>query len=391
MAPTCLDQAIGKAADRKKSFPFFNKLPKDILENHLLPYLNLEADPKTRHSLALATKQDGFLFRCNLRLIAFLESVANSNENKVRETLKKASPLARQKLLTTPFEVINYSGRRIYGTALQIALGADDVNLAKILMNYMDKLPDGDIIKQKQIKEQFPEGYAKEIEQQANDSLKALLKLFDIIRHSNNENDWEIALGQFKNSIKPQTVIKNGKQFNKLLLFSALQLYQQTYGFGWAYPHPEENYYLANVVNYLLQHYLPACYVKYLINKLLSYEINLSKCDLGPKTLTSALYFTLHTAFSETASFFAKVPEKEPLKDCHAPESWYDGYIVREFDGYAHVCDDKGRKLHRKWWDGEFLLESYRKESKQRSDEIAAIIESAYHPPIEKKSSCVVS
>ena len=53
-------------------------------------------------------------------------------------------------------KVIDYSGRRIKGTGYQMALGAEDVEMAEMIQGYLAELPDGlaEIIRQQ--KQQFP-------------------------------------------------------------------------------------------------------------------------------------------------------------------------------------------------------------------------------------------
>lgn len=374
MSATRLDQAISKAADQEKSFSFFNKVPKTILEHNLLPCLDLTSDRQTLQALTLVSKEPSVLFQNQLSIKQFLHTIIHGDINEVEKILKKSTPSSRLKLLTTP-DIVTYSEQTIYGTALQLALGAEDVKMAKMIMKYMDELPDGNLLKQNQIREQFPEGWeTKESEQKTNDSA-ALQKLFNVIHFSNDENDWEIALEQFKAYIKPKTVIKNGKHFNNNVLREALFLYDRTYGFtDYVWGNPRPNFYVKKVLNELLKYHLPACYLRYCYDRILNcggHRTDLSICDLRPKTLMTALYFS-SPGYHDIPLVHAEVPEKKPRRRVV--------YVKH---------DDLNRVLHSNWIYGETLLTSYTEEAQQRSTEISNIIHAAYHQEAQK-SRCIL-
>ncbi len=142
------------------------------------------------------------------------------------------------RLLLVKAQVTDEAGRKIVGTAFQIALGAKDVSpfpdefkeMAEMIATYFKKIPDGEKEKQKQYAEQFPEGFeALEEERQARD-LKALHTVFAAIKDKTLA-EAEVAVTVFQDYLKQQNagVIKTGYHFNESLFEKALELYNNNF------------------------------------------------------------------------------------------------------------------------------------------------------------------
>ncbi len=155
-------------------------------------------------------------------------------EMKEAEKLLAKNP----RLLLVKAPVTDEAGRKILGTAFQIALGAKDVSLlpekfnemAEMIATYFKKIPDGEVEKQKQYAEQFPEGFeALEKERKARDS-KALNTVFAAIKDKTPE-EAQKTVTAFKDYLKQQTagVIKTGYHFNEALFEQALTLYDNNF------------------------------------------------------------------------------------------------------------------------------------------------------------------
>ncbi len=156
-------------------------------------------------------------------------------EKSEAEKLLAQNPL----LLLVKIQVTDEAGRKILGTAFQIALGAKDVSpfpnkfneMTEMIAGYFEKIPDGDKEKQTQYAMQFPEGFEKlEEERQARDS-KALHTLFAAIKNASTIVSAKDAVEVFLNDLKAQTqqVIKTGYHFNEALFEEALSLYIKNY------------------------------------------------------------------------------------------------------------------------------------------------------------------
>lgn len=142
------------------------------------------------------------------------------------------------RLLLEKCQVVDYSGRTLEGTALQLALGAEDVKfhdkevcMTEMIIPYLTALPNGENHKATQILEQFPEDWEKQESAWSQNYLKELNKVVEGIRKSNTDeearpfiDDWENYLAKQKEGIT-----KSGKHFNMKLLLKTLEVYQSTY------------------------------------------------------------------------------------------------------------------------------------------------------------------
>ncbi len=193
---------------------------------------------------------------------AALDTVVNQllqhvvhGEQKEAEKLIQDNP----ELLLKKGRVTDYSGRMIEGTAFQMALGAEDVEMAKMIAHYLDQLnPDE---KLKQYQEQFPEGWEEAEALRHKQDLEALNTVVYAISDFDTDKHCEPALQAFRDYLKGQTqeVITTGKHFNVQLLVKAFQLYDQNYG-GFVSSR-QNNLFWCKVIGYI-QRFLPACYAQ---------------------------------------------------------------------------------------------------------------------------------
>ncbi len=132
-----------------------------------------------------------------------------------------------------------YSGHRIKGTALQIALGAEDVSrethpdegMAEMIMGELRQLPEGETHIRKQKDAQLPEGWEAEEEKRHAKDIIELRKVRNAITASTSVNDAKLtaAIKEFKEYLEPKGIIESGKHWNARLLQSALQMGDDEY------------------------------------------------------------------------------------------------------------------------------------------------------------------
>jgi hypothetical protein len=197
----------------------------------------------------------------SLLLNKFLLHVVRGEQEEA-ESLVQIFP----ELLLLKGKVTDYSGREIEGTALQIALGAEDVRyhenevcMVEMLEKYFKKIPNDEAEKIKQIKEQFPPGWEKiEAERHKND-MQALHQVVEAIAKAPEGDECEEAIQAFRNYLAPKRVIKTGKHFNTQLLVEAFKLYhnkKRGYQFGGYNGHKNELFW-RKVIGYI-ERYVPA-------------------------------------------------------------------------------------------------------------------------------------
>ncbi len=202
-------------------------LPKEVLQKEIGQYLSYEDKyylSRECHGLYTLFKQPA-----SQHVHQFLTHVVRGEKNEVKAYLDKNPELLLEKI-----QVTDEAGRKIFGTAFQIALGAKDVSpfpdkfneMAEMIASYFEKIPDGEKEKQKQYDEQFPEGFEKlEATRRARDS-EALNTVFAAIKDKTLA-EAEVAVTTFQDYLKKQTegVIKTGYHFNEALFQQALTLY----------------------------------------------------------------------------------------------------------------------------------------------------------------------
>lgn len=197
-------------------------------------------------------------------------------EQEQAEAMLKNNPA----LILEKGRVTDYSGRTIEGTALQMALGAEDVGIqeneecmVEMIERYLKKLPNGEAIILEQQAAQFPKDYKAEEEKRNAEDIAALNKVIKVISAAKNDEKLEEtckdALEEFRKYLQSKTkeVITTGKHFNVQMLVEAFNLYDKNYeSFGKdfagdCWDSPKNILCWRKVIGYI-QRYLPACYAQ---------------------------------------------------------------------------------------------------------------------------------
>lgn len=189
----------------------------------------------------------GQLFtQVSVNLKTFLQHIAHGEQAEAEAMLKAASPVDRRALLTGKAMVRDYAdetGRLLKGTALQLALGAEDVKydkyekaIAEMLIKYLKQESDGETLITQQIKAQFPEGWEASEKARAERDNVAINKVFDDIYSAKNDAEITQAVNVFKAYLARENkgddeskVFKQGKYFNMDIYIKALRLYDAFY------------------------------------------------------------------------------------------------------------------------------------------------------------------
>lgn len=189
------------------------------------------------------TQRNNLIYRTNSGLFdttfsqllkRFLQYVIDGKQTEADLLLKDNRQII-DRLLTEKELVKDYAGRLVKGTALQIALGAEDVAfdenqtcMVEMLEPHLKDLQNGDEIIIKQIEEQFPSRdfhlWAYEINEQDINNLK---KVIDCIGLSKSDSECDEAIKIFCNSLIPKEVIQTGWHMNSDLLLKALDLFDE--------------------------------------------------------------------------------------------------------------------------------------------------------------------
>lgn len=171
----------------------------------------------------------------------------------IRADLKNAKKViqANPRLLTIPMTVTDYAHRKIQGTALQLALGAEDVKfhddeiaMVEMIMAELGKQPNGEYLIAQQICDQFPEGWETAHNERVKRDQAALDDFVAAIRDNNNEAAWEAAAETYRARIDYENlgkgVIETGLHCNTKLVVAWLVAYLKNYiHFGDRYDHPK--------------------------------------------------------------------------------------------------------------------------------------------------------
>jgi len=182
----------------------------------------------------------------NVNLKTFLLLIAHGEQEPAEKMLKDASPTDRRALLTGKAIVRDYAdetGRLLKGTALQLALGAEDVKyhddekaMTEMLMEYLRLETDGETLIADQIKAQFPKGWEAIEKARADRDNDAIKQVFDAVFAAKNDAEITQAVNVFKAYLVRENkgedgnkVFKQGKYFNMDLLTKALDLYDECY------------------------------------------------------------------------------------------------------------------------------------------------------------------
>ena len=170
--------------------------------------------------------------------------------------------------------VIDYSNRKITGTAYQMALGAEDGEMAKMIQSHLKQLPSGCAEIMRQEAQQFPAHLKNQKKAEDAKKMKALEVItqciIDAYDNEVTEDDdsnlkisprLKIALTQFRNALDPQGVITTGKHFHAPLLHKALMLsiqYRDNFG---SIKSAKHTLFWCQIIGYI-QRFLPACYAQ---------------------------------------------------------------------------------------------------------------------------------
>lgn len=170
--------------------------------------------------------------RLALKLGQFIIYADLENAKKVIE--------ANPSVLTIPMTVTDYSHRKIQGTALQLALGAEDVKyhddevaMVEMIIGELEKQPNGERIIAQQICDQFPEGWKTAHKERVARDQAALDAFVAAIRDTDNEAAWEAAAVIYRARIDDENlgkgVIKTGLHCNAQLVVAWLNAYIENY------------------------------------------------------------------------------------------------------------------------------------------------------------------
>ena len=234
------------------------KIPKAVHEQVLLSYLDNKSLAALAQSSSLLHKDTKTTLQ-KKELAKLLQHVIYGEQEEA-EAMLKAHPA----LLLKKGTVTDYSGRKIQGTALQLALGAEDAEMCEMLAPYFARLADGQAEYVKQYREQFPENEAKQEKQEQKEEspdIGALKNLIQVIGASHTDAECEPALEAFREFLKPKGIIKSGNHFNAELLLTAYQLYDANYDHFGGWNSRKNNLCWRKVIGYI-QRFLPACYAQ---------------------------------------------------------------------------------------------------------------------------------
>ena len=235
------------------------------------------------------------------------QAVVYGNYDKVKEMLDKNPRLVFYKARVQDYSFYEEeeekdekgNKKRIYreseGTALQLALGAEDISrdahpdegIADLIKSYFVKAyHNNEAAAQAEITKQFQEQYPEkafpeyyeadekkreEILKSKNTNNPDLIAVEEIVQAISdskaiNETDLnqdkilQAAFKQFRKHFKPKDVIVSGKQFNMQMLIRAFELYDQKFDkMGGKWDSAKNMYFWQKVIGYI-QRFLPACY-----------------------------------------------------------------------------------------------------------------------------------
>lgn len=188
-------------------------------------------------------------------------------------------------------QVTDYSGRKIKGTALQIALGAEDVSInpdeecmVEMIQRYLMTFNNGQAALLEQANKQFPPGWKEKAEARKKQDFAALDAVFQAIADAKEGDPCVQAIETFRGYLTDQAKIEitSGWHFNIQMLGKAFHLFHSNFNlFGGDMSH-KNNLIWVKVIGYL-QRYAPACYAQ-LFCQMGIYNF-LSKSNLGNNTL----------------------------------------------------------------------------------------------------------
>lgn len=243
----------------------FNDLPTEIIYDHILRHINLKQTAKFFITCQQQYNQVPSLQTRKHLLSQLLEYILHGQQLAADELLQRYIKIHPQ-LLTDEGHATDYSGRVIYGTALEMALGAEDVRLhdndicmVEMIKYHFQYIENG-IVKLHDQLNQFFSCVTSQIEKMKNKDSTAIKLLFDTIEKANNISDCEPAMLDFHNHLLPRKTIR-GIHFNHDLMLDAYSLYAQHYS-AFLHSYAWKNELIWQKVIGHIQRYLPACYMQ---------------------------------------------------------------------------------------------------------------------------------
>ncbi|OYK80330.1 hypothetical protein CbuD7D7780_05735 [Coxiella burnetii] len=255
------------------------------MQDKVLEYMDIDV-PAPLNPTASSNSVAFFVARLanfpNTILPLFLEHVAKGNQVEVGKTLEQYGALLlwQEGQAETYAKDLNGDPVIVRGTALQIALGAEDEGMVEVIVGFLDAVDPDE--KYRQYQAQFPTEEEKAESLRQQEDLEALQTIIttignaspracaQVLDHEENisDNDEEskmllAALNVFRSDVKPKGVIRTGKHFNMQLLIEVFKLYNKNYDtdtFG-SFDSYKNNLYWRKVIGYL-QRFVPACYAQ---------------------------------------------------------------------------------------------------------------------------------
>jgi len=226
----------------------FSKLPSTVLAHNISSCI--DDDLKTQVVLTQTCQRLRPFFQPALtepRVKQLLQHIAYGQEDEAKKIIA-----SNPNLLMMRGTVKDYSGNTIEEvTPLELAYGAEDIDMCQMLLPFLDRLPGGREEALKQMQARFPE--SKEEEKPYD-----FKPLVADIRANNNV---EAAFEKFREDFKPR-VIKKGKHCNVQALLDAMKVYDDNYDDNDDLWSAEQCSLLwCQVIGYL-QRMLPACYAQ---------------------------------------------------------------------------------------------------------------------------------
>ncbi|MBA3660283.1 MAG: hypothetical protein H0W64_00985 [Gammaproteobacteria bacterium] len=235
--------------------------------------------------------------------ICFVDSVFSNStivitsENNINELQRLATAIIQGqknevvKLLKNGFDrnlllkkvlVKDYSGRKIQGTPLQLALGAEDLNnakqpeIAEVVKRALLEMPGGYTEFTAQVREQFPAGWEEKENIRVVKDKRAVTKVFNCILHASPAGDeykdleriCGVPLQEFRNYLEPKKTIKTGKHFNIQILLDGILLLGNNYDALGGWNSVKGNVYYRKVIGYI-ERFVPANYAQALSEELI--------------------------------------------------------------------------------------------------------------------------
>jgi TPR repeat protein len=209
-------------------------------------------------------------------------------------------------LLFKSGKATDYSGRTLEGTALQMALGAQDVAvgngyfsgkcMTEMIIAYLKKYAEPEIKRQYDL--QFPPGWEKEEKKRSQIDSERLGDVIQTICKSEEEKECQEALQTFRDFLTPKNVIRTGYHFNQKLLLEAFQLYQKNFHRFDDLDSWKNKLIWSQVIGYI-QRFLPACDAQALCQGLYPLMIEESECSEAElnRSLKLGWYSTGSTSF----------------------------------------------------------------------------------------------